>query len=57
MTRNKLYPAMFASGVENFSYEILEECSLQDLDKTEKFWIDYFQSNKYGYNATRGVNI
>jgi len=25
-TRNKLYPAMLAFGVENFTFELLEEC-------------------------------
>lgn len=57
VTRNKLYPAMFATGVENFSYEILEECSPSELDKTEKFWIDFYQSTNYGYNVTKGANI
>jgi hypothetical protein len=26
-TRNKLYPAMLAIGVENFTFEVIEECS------------------------------
>ena len=26
ITKNKLYPAMKAIGVENFSFEVIEEC-------------------------------
>ena len=51
---NKLYTAMLKEGVENFSFEVIEECSVNDLNKKEKYWIDYFQSNIYGYNMTAG---
>ena len=51
---NKLYTAMLKEGVENFSFEIIEECSVNDLNKKEKYWIDYYQSNIYGYNMTAG---
>ncbi len=53
-TQNKLYPAMIASGVENFTFEILEECVSSKLNQQEKYWIDYFQSATYGYNVTKG---
>ena len=52
--RNKLYPAMLATGVENFTFEILEECPSEELDSKEAFWIDYFNSKVDGYNATVG---
>ena len=52
--RNKLYPAMLAIGVENFTFEILEECPSEELDSKEAFWIDYFNSKVDGYNATVG---
>lgn len=51
---NKLYTAMLKEGVENFSFEVIEECSVNDLNKKEKYWIDYYQSNIYGYNMTAG---
>lgn len=53
-TRNKLYPAMLATGVENFSFEIIEECPREKLNQEEKYWIDYFHSKEYGYNVTAG---
>ena len=53
-TRNKLYPAMLATGIENFTFEILEECPREKLNQEEKYWIDYFHSKEYGYNVTSG---
>ena len=45
---------MEAIGVENFSFEIIEKCPRNQLNEKEKFWIDYFDSKNYGYNATSG---
>ena len=53
-TRNKLYPAMFEEGVENFTFEILQECKPNELDKYERYWIDYYDTQFYGYNVTKG---
>lgn len=53
-SRNKLYPAMQKDGVENFTFEILEECASGQLNEREKFYIDFYGSADYGYNATRG---
>ena len=43
-------------GVENFSFEVLEECSIDDLDKEEEYWIKYFLTtySVYGYNKIAG---
>ena len=49
-TRNKLYPAMLASGVENFTFEVIEECSEAELDQKEQFWQEYFHTKDYGYS-------
>ena len=49
-TRNKLYPAMLSTGVENFSFELIEECAADKLDEREKFWQAYFHAQDYGYS-------
>lgn len=49
-TRNKLYPAMSAFGVENFTFEIVEECSADQLDKKEDEWQEYFHAKDFGYS-------
>jgi hypothetical protein len=52
--QNKLYAAMIKDGVENFSFEIVEECNPSLLNEKEKYWIEYYQSNIYGYNMSIG---
>ena len=49
-TRNKLYPAMLAIGVENFSFEIIEECSREMLDVREDYWQEFFKAKEFGYS-------
>ena len=48
--RVKLYPAMYEQGVENFTFEILEECLPEELNDKEKYWIDFYNGVVYGYN-------
>lgn len=49
-TRNKLYPAMAAFGVENFTFEIVEECPKDKLDAQEDYWQDFFKAKEFGYS-------
>lgn len=41
-------------GLENFDFSIIEECSIQDLNTKEKYWIEYYNSFFDGYNQTIG---
>jgi group I intron endonuclease len=49
-TKNKLYPAMLADGVENFTFEIIEQCSKEKLNEREQYWQDYFKAKEFGYS-------
>ena len=49
-TRNKLYPAMAEFGVENFSFEIIEECDRNQLDEREDYWQEFFKAKEFGYS-------
>lgn len=51
---NKLYKAMQKTGVWNFAFELLEKCSREELDKKEKEYIAIYESDKFGYNSTKG---
>lgn len=51
---NKLYKAMQSDGVWNFSFELLESCPREELDKKEKDYIAIYESDKFGYNSTKG---
>lgn len=49
-TRNKLYPAMLSVGVENFSFEIVEECDRSKLNEREDYWQEFFKAKEFGYS-------
>lgn len=51
------YPLMRAFrkyGVDNFKFEIIEECNSEELNQKEMYWIDYFDTFFHGYNQTLG---
>lgn len=50
-SRNKLYPAMAAAGVENFSFEVLEECASENLDEREDFYQEFYHAKTFGYSV------
>lgn len=50
----KLYQAFKKYGFENFSIEILEECSKDILNEREIYWINFYDSYNNGYNCTSG---
>ena len=54
VTQNKLYPAMKQEGVENFMFEMIEECKGVDLTPREKYWTDFYQAQSYGYTVKKG---
>ena len=49
-TQNKLYPAMYSLGVENFTFEIIEECDRSRLNEREDYWQNYFHAKDFGYS-------
>lgn len=49
-TKNKLYPAMQLIGVENFSFELIEDCDKTLLNSREDYWQEYFKAKEFGYS-------
>lgn len=51
-----LYRAIRKYGLENFSFEVVEECQKEELGEKEIYWINYYHSNdeQFGYNRTSG---
>lgn len=41
-------------GIQNFTWELLEETSKDKLSEREKYYIDFYETTKYGYNERRG---
>ena len=53
-TNNKLYAAMWEDNLENFTFEVLSECTAAELNEKEKEYIQLFQGDTWGYNSTSG---
>lgn len=49
-----LYKAINEYGIENFKIELIEVCSNDIAYEREKFWIEFYNSFKNGYNSTMG---
>lgn len=49
-TQNKLYPAMLSIGVENFTFEIIEECLGTNLNEREDYWQEFYHAKDFGYS-------
>ena len=52
---NKLYQAMLEDGLDSFTLELLEECSEEELNNKERYYIELYNSIDYGYNSQSGV--
>ena len=51
-----LYRAIRKYGIQNFSFQILENCLCEQLDEREIYWIKKYDSFFNGYNMTLGGN-
>lgn len=49
-----LYRAMNKYGIEHFHIELIEKVDANILNEREIYWINYYDSFKNGYNATKG---
>ena len=52
--KRPLYNTMNKYGVEHFYVEQLEECSMEDSNNREIYWIEKLNTYHNGYNATLG---
>ena len=54
-----IHEAICKYGVDNFSFEVIEECDEKDLNEREIYWIAYYHTwlkdpECWGYNMTSG---
>lgn len=49
-----IHSAIKKYGLENFSFQVLEECSAEELDDKEIKWVSIYNSFKNGFNETPG---
>lgn len=51
LIQNKLYPAMMEVGIENFTFELIEEVPDRlKLDEREDYWQDFYRAKEFGYS-------
>lgn len=55
-SNNRLYTAMKHEGPENFTFELLEECTRDKLNEKERYWINFFHTEDFGLNSNKGVS-
>lgn len=55
-TNRPLYRSMRKHGIENFTFEVLEECADEAVNEREQHWVAHFDSfnPEKGYNLTNG---
>lgn len=56
-----IHKAMRKYGIENFTWDVLEQCSAEELNEREIYWIQYYHTwiedvNCNGYNINSGGN-
>ena len=51
---SKIYNSLKKYGPENHKFEIIEECSIEQLDEREIYWVNYYNSIKEGLNISLG---
>ena len=49
-----LHTTIRKDGVENFTFELLEEVPKDKLTEREKYWINFYNSKNYGLNEREG---
>lgn len=47
-----IYEAMIEFGRENFKFEVIEECSAEDLEERENYYLEKYKSYENGYNVS-----
>lgn len=54
ISHSKLHTIMENDGIWNFTFELLEETSKDKLTEREKYWINFYDSKKFGLNEREG---
>ena len=49
-----IHQVMREKGIWNFTFELIEECPREKLNEREKYYIEFFHTDQYGYNQKAG---
>lgn len=42
-----------SDSIDDFTFEVLQECKMEELDELEEYWVDYYDNYSNGYNQTK----
>lgn len=42
-----------SDGIDDFTFEVLQQCKAEELDELEDYWVDHYKSYINGYNQTK----
>ena len=54
IARSSLHTKMARDGVWNFTFELIEKVEKDKLNEREKYWINFYDTKKYGLNEREG---
>lgn len=54
IAHSTIHTEMEKKGIWNFSFELLEECPKDKLTEREKYYINLYDTKKFGYNMREG---
>lgn len=54
ISHSTFHTTLERDGIENFTWEVLEEVPKDKLTEREKFWIEFYDSKRYGLNMREG---
>lgn len=54
IAHSSLHTKMARDGIWNFTFEVIEEVSKDKLNEREKYWIDFYDTKRYGLNMRDG---
>lgn len=54
ISHSTLHTTMEKDGIENFTWELLEEIPKDKLSEREKYWIEFYDTKNFGLNERQG---
>ena len=49
-----IHDAMEKQVIDNFTFEVIERVEKENLSSREKFWIEFYGADRYGFNMKAG---
>lgn len=54
IAHQEIHDVIHREGIDQFTFEIIEKLPKEKLNEREKYWINFYQTQEWGYNKKRG---